>query len=603
MSQNQTQDKAAPAKGKYRHIVLHSIAVCVLLVSLVLSFMTLLEWPRFAWGWIGNVPSEKREIITAFWIFAGVLLSTFFEFIRVQVESVDLAERLRSMEDRFGKAEQATAGQLSAATAEIVQKFRSMEDTFGKVEQATTGQLSTAKGEIVNEFDMTKEYIVSQLDSTAELLGTAKADIAEQFIETKAEMAEKFEAARKDIIEQLDNTIECRYVGLGQKTVQQIVERLERAEEVKNTYVLFGIGESDTYAQGEFELFHEAIRNFLDKGGSWSDIISQGVISSPAEGWLGVIVKLYEKAGDDPNKKAGLERYKIHRLKESYPLINFTILRYKDDTREVIFGWGHHAEDPTGRVFVSRSEPLISSFEQYWHMLEKDSILVHPAVGQMKLRTITPSDITGLWVRVSFYLDRSDWKAEHGPPPGESLHDVALVKINIDDNRKLVVEGKRFKVEAGGGVSGEHGFESKAADIEKFSLWFATTSNSEEKLHIAGWYEFTPDAEPIWSKSVRIREFYGEFVEYEKDERLRDDSTDRHTFNMKVGRLILFGTRVRKHWLVRYEEGADRPCTAGDYIDDFPSAPERQAALVKECLEWWRKEGEPRRQGGCSPDA
>lgn len=486
----------------------------------------------------------------------------------------------------------------------------------------------------------------------------------------------------KQLSDHVDNNVECRHMGAAQKVIDQITERIHRAEEVKNTFILFGLGESDAYASKHFGALCRSIKDFLAGDHTWEDIVSQDVTSSPTKGWLIPIVDLHKvafntdkkktdgqpPAGTEQEKKSealaqalaaenvtrareALERYKLRRLKESYPVINFMLLRYATNVREVIFGWGHHSEDPTGNVFVSRNSRLLDTFDQYWKVLEKDSVRVHHfSNGHLEdvpeLRPVTASEITGLWVRVSYYVT-NDWNACDGVPPGKEIYDVALVNIRIEENRKLVIEGRRFHL-LPNGLKRVHGYRAKAADLEEFRLWFATTTI--ENLLIAGWYRFVPGEEKIWKPNVRIRDFYGEFGEYKSNgatpmpdhepspERLTDpisqsdpQSADKTTtkhetsseLNLKVGRLILFGTRVRKEWMDsiadtdsdsqrdsksdaggKTDDGTkEEKNTSDDFLDHWPNAPEKQIKLVERCLTWWNTEGRERWQFGISKEA
>jgi len=74
------------------------------------------------------------------------------------------------------------------------------------------------------------------------------------------------------------------------------------------------------------------------------------------------------------------------------------LLRYENDDEEAIFGWGHHSEDPGGRVFMTKSPRLIAVFDFFWRMLEKDSMSFMPD----ERRPIAPADITGLWFSTAY---------------------------------------------------------------------------------------------------------------------------------------------------------------------------------------------------------
>ena len=437
-----------------------------------------------------------------------------------------------------------------------------------------------------------------------------------------------FQTTLKDAVDRFDSAVDCRYIGLGSKTLNQVLERLESAQTVRNTFVLFGIAEKDAYPNEQFKQVGKIIKPFLKRGGNWTDIISQDVVNSPTKKWLEFLDELIEESEKGNEKdlaKAAIERYKVRHLKGIYPLINFIILQYSDGSEEVIFGWGHHSEEPSGRVFLSRNKRLIATFDQYWKILEKDSTLV-----DWQKRPITPTEITGLWFRVSYYLTR-DWKARAGVPFPEANgdpNDMALVKISIKENRNLVVEGRRFRFFEGippekteekepeaqprkAGTQGKcikriNSFDSKAVDLEESRLWFSTTSGHDEKLHIAGWYRFVIDPKKDDPKDVRIEQFYGEFVEYKEleksttkePEKSMPKADDASPFEYQVGRLVLYGRKLPSKGLKHYKKTSESP-EEDDFLDDFPNAPKDQIALIRDCLKWWDEEGKRNWQYAC----
>lgn len=138
----------------------------------------------------------------------------------------------------------------------------------------------------------------------------------------------------------LDRVTDCRYLGVGGAALGSILERARKAQEVRNTLVLFGLPEHDVaaacYSKEQIAHIHACIADVLSKGGgSWTDIVSQEVVNSSTLNWLeGLIEKLKAKFGVDEasaKRAVALDRYTIRRLKESYPIINFMILRYEND--------------------------------------------------------------------------------------------------------------------------------------------------------------------------------------------------------------------------------------------------------------------------------
>ncbi len=410
----------------------------------------------------------------------------------------------------------------------------------------------------------------------------------------------------KQMVTHFDNVVECRYFGLGSQTLVQILDRLELAQSVRNTFVLFGISESDAYDDKQFGEVRTRVGRFLKRGGNWTDIISQDVINSPTTSWLSLTKSLQEELENpelSTDAKAAMDRYGIRHLKGIYPLINFIILQYGDGREEVIFGWGHHAEEPGGRVFLSTNRRLIGTFDRYWRMLEKDSMPI-----RAQARPIIATEITGLWFRVAYYVDY-DWKARAGIPldAQNGPYDMALVNISLKENRNLAIEGRRFKFESTlltekasekpttatkSRIKRVNSFDSKAADLEGNRLWFSTTSASDEKLHIAGWYRFIQEAKQKKVGETRFDRFYGEFVEYQDAPEIKSSTTAPSSFKYKVGRLVLFGIRVPPEWRNGISEfGRGQGSDTVSHLTEFPDTPQDQILLICRCLDWWNQFG------------
>jgi hypothetical protein len=423
-----------------------------------------------------------------------------------------------------------------------------------------------------------------------------------------------------------DNVIDCRYLGVGGAALASVLERARKAQEVRNTLVLFGLPEHDVavacYAKDQINNIHDCVGEVLLRGGgSWSDIVSQEVVNSSTLNWLkGLIEKLNIRSGlahhaSNAGTTSALDRYRIRRLKESYPIINFMILRYENDDEELIFGWGHHSEDPGGRVFMTRNTRLIATFDSFWHMLEKDSIPFKPDIR----RPIASADITGLWYRVAYDAD-PNWEPSAGMPPKPSSVNVALVSIGIA-NRNIAVKG--VIVEQGGI---QRTFESVAADLEGSQLWFATERSVT--LVVAGWYRFIhtitsavgndsqvelptapagsgphtmPPAAGNNSQSAVIEEFYGQFFDPVE---AKDDETCKSNKHYRNRKLVLFGRRVTKDWPPHPGTGVERdPKSLPDDTrverdpESLPDDPQVQADIMIRCQQWWDEKGKQRWKG------
>lgn len=401
----------------------------------------------------------------------------------------------------------------------------------------------------------------------------------------------------RETYRQFEGFFDCRYLGIGTETLGQVMARTKSAKEVKNTFVFFGTPEHESalsvYPENDRKLAATALKAFLIDGGSWTDIASTEILNSS---WMEFLGDLFQKCQEPPfdsehnRYSQAIERYRVRRIKASYPIINFMILRYGDGAEEVIFGWGHHSEDPVGKVFLSKNPQLISTFSSFWRILEKDSALFDPRAKRM----LMPADIAGLWFRVSFKKKDAKQRARDGVSPSEqNIGDVALVKIAVDDYRNIIVSGKRFK------ASDEHSlintFTAVAADIKKLRLWFSTDHNFDSPLvATSGWYRFLLP-EPKGYDVTAITEFFGEFSDYDPER------------EAQVGAIALYGTRVPVSWLGRTSGERQRhlamngEASEETYLTSVPNDPNEQRMLIKAGLEWWKSKGAERWSGSNSP--
>jgi hypothetical protein len=401
----------------------------------------------------------------------------------------------------------------------------------------------------------------------------------------------------REFAEAIDDTVDCRFLGIGSDTMARVLPRIKNAQRVRNTFVLFDVPERELpwacYNPQQIKGFQSAISNFLLNGAAnpdavadWTDIVSQDVVTSSHLEWLKFLTNLDTVAAGHPATKdfppetrkqyadAARASYKIHRLKATYPIINFMLIEYGHDydatehNAEVIFGWGHHAKDKGGRVFISRHHELIQSFERFWEVLESDSVPFDPPAS------VAPADITGLWFRVA-YRAPEGWHAEAGIPPNSSIYDIAFSKIGISEARKLTVSGTRYDSVS---FAPQRDFASLAADLEgpghanQWTLWFATSVNPD-KLFIAGSYTFVRPTE----ESTKVIRFYGEFLNVEATPRPESGVHDLH-------KIVLYGRKIERTW--------PAASLLPDDPLDIPPDLLTRTKLLQECLEEWKNSEE-----------
>ncbi len=395
-------------------------------------------------------------------------------------------------------------------------------------------------------------------------------------------------------VDQIDNVIDLRYLGQGQQSVNPILDRIKNAQSIRNTLVFFDLSERDlafaSYVKGDIYRIQDAIGTLLTKGGSWTDILSQDAVNSEHLDWLkpwrdrskGGILPANQSSKPFQSSPSEAERdhYVIRCLNESYPVLNFMILQYGDGDEEVIFGQGHHSEDPSGRVYLSRNAKLIETFERYWRVLERDSTPFVPG----RTKPMSAVDIRGMWLRACLKVPQ-DWWAVNGLPSADSpCIDFAFVKIYIAKNRRLVVDAHRYQ--ACDDLRRQAGFHSIATDLDDTRLWFATETADKNELNRAGWYRFIRPSD-FDNKSLKIREFYGEFRLQASQEASQDH--DSRNFPASNEKLMVVGERLDLD-LLRGLPSYDKlfPNGIPSSVDtDFVDDPTTQSALNQLAREWW----------------
>jgi hypothetical protein len=156
-----------------------------------------------------------------------------------------------------------------------------------------------------------------------------------------------------------------RQLGPGNSVLREVLDLTSKASHVRNTFILFNLSEDDVirkgYSENDLAFIKQKIRSFVDDGGQWDDIVSSDVVNLPKLAWHSLI-------------HSNVPRYTLRRVKSRYPVINFLLIYHPDGRSQVVFGWGHHLQDPTGNVFLSDDQLIVQMFEHYWDILYVDSV-------------------------------------------------------------------------------------------------------------------------------------------------------------------------------------------------------------------------------------
>jgi hypothetical protein len=366
-----------------------------------------------------------------------------------------------------------------------------------------------------------------------------------------------------DFAANISRAFDCRYLGTAEAALPAILGKARKARVVRNTLVMFEILERDVavvcYSETKIAEIHECIKQVLADGeGAWTDIVSQDVINSSSLKWFELVNTLKGTSGIS-------SRYRLRRLKETYPIINFMILGSQNDSEEVIFGWGHHSEDPGGKVFITQNAHLVSVFDHFWDMLEDDSVALLPDTAW----PIAPADIIGIWFSQAYACPTTGVVAPGRVPAGNPVNS-ALLEIKVNSDRNLIVRGAIFRGEKTWPI------ESVAADLTDDRLSFLS-KNSEESFN-AGYYQFihlkSSAKKPNAGKSNTTDEFYGQFL------------IPPGGNNKDQTKLLLVGHRITDELLGT--QGLPAEPTK------LPDDPRLLNAIVTQCRIWWETTGNGR---------
>jgi len=306
-----------------------------------------------------------------------------------------------------------------------------------------------------------------------------------------------------------------RPLGRGNEVLRDVLDLTRGASLVKNTFILFNLSESDALSQGyseeDLKYIKTSIRDFVHRYGHWHDIVSPDVINLPRINWHSLV-------------DGSVPRYRLHRVRSRYPVINFLLIQRPEALTEVVFGWGHHLQDPTGNVFASAYQPIVKMFEHYWEILIADSVVQSHQRGP-----IDALDLEGAWFRVAYHVtvdEQADALRCLGHPPA----DVALVFMTAEDSgRKVNATGYRYVCEGDSIARHLEDFQSVAVDLVQSRLWFATKKHHRDEF-VAGWYDFLE-----YNRAQRLWKFLGEFSE---------SALDHTSAPGPRGKLVVYGCRL-----------------------------------------------------------
>ncbi|HBP90823.1 MAG TPA: hypothetical protein DD706_24415 [Nitrospiraceae bacterium] len=275
----------------------------------------------------------------------------------------------------------------------------------------------------------------------------------------------------------VEDQAECVYLGNVTGVAEGFKSRVEGAERVRNTFVVFRLSDEE----GEFRRYtsmlpldkrEEIVRSVIDRGKSWIDIFSEESLASDDFKLRALVARL----------QRNFPTYEACCLKTSYPIVNFCLIdREGKGVSEVLFGWGFHPSDKAGIVYSSKDPEVFHLFDHYWQTLKQDTMSVWSA-GQTCMNM---QDITGLWCSLAYKDGDSDHITNEA-----KLENMALVEITISDGRKPNLEVQRYDPETLSPLGNI--IRSKSTDLCGRELWFVA---EECTTLMAGSYKFVREPE------------------------------------------------------------------------------------------------------------
>lgn len=204
---------------------------------------------------------------------------------------------------------------------------------------------------------------------------------------------------RKDIIARFDELRKELNLGIvifkfenSNELISYLSDRISTIASIKNTYI---DPNNDSLISGNEEnLVRQIYKNFLTNfDGRWTDVVG---------------VKNF-KSYEERIKKLGISKsvnLKLFVTKKYSATINFIIITYKNEKKEVIFGWMGTANDVHRGYFRSSNDEIVSLFEGYFDNLKtfsedqgKDLDVIF---GQQKSEIPKFVDKEGHWRTLAF---------------------------------------------------------------------------------------------------------------------------------------------------------------------------------------------------------
>lgn len=160
--------------------------------------------------------------------------------------------------------------------------------------------------------------------------------------------------------------VEC--INYSRFINEDIEEKIGRARTVKNTFISFSKRRTNIEVRNE-KIIDVYERFFTGKGKIWIDLVG---INELFSGRHEAIFSRFRKS--KRFRRSPGPSHTIHVVPSKFPMINYIIIYYDDDTDcEVVFGWIYDDESEGADVFRTRNPEIVSLFERHFRLLRSYS--------------------------------------------------------------------------------------------------------------------------------------------------------------------------------------------------------------------------------------
>lgn len=183
-----------------------------------------------------------------------------------------------------------------------------------------------------------------------------------------------------NIIKQIKENINVTKVGYPEEAFGYIISKLNNVEEIKNTSFTVTERNDDAknhlYDTEKYINGLKSIKKYVTDGGIWHDVGDNNAASR--------FRKIYNNIFAEDKEKNYKYQFKL--IESEIPQINFTIITYKNKSKEVLFNWDYKTAGKEPIVVSSRDREMIDMFTYHFEYLEKVASLDHDS---MKTKSVS----------------------------------------------------------------------------------------------------------------------------------------------------------------------------------------------------------------------